>query len=66
MICELKSSIDKAGIYSFERKARFYERLHNHRAERLIVISPMIDARAYKVAERLGSETYGDSLDVKL
>ncbi|WP_034431191.1 PD-(D/E)XK nuclease family protein, partial [Candidatus Contendibacter odensensis] len=25
IICELKSSIDKAGMYIFERKARFYE-----------------------------------------
>ena len=40
LICELKSSIDKAGMYSFERKARFYERHHERQADRLIVISP--------------------------
>jgi len=65
IICELKSSIDKAGMYSFERKARFYERRHNRTANRLMVISPMIDARAQKVADNLGIETYGDSLDVE-
>ena len=65
LICELKSSIDKAGMYSFERKARFYERRHQRTASRLIVISPMIDARARKVAERLGIETYGDSTEVE-
>lgn len=65
LICELKSSIDKAGMYIFERKARFYERRHQRQAERLIVISPMIDPRAQKVAERLGIETYGDSLEVE-
>ena len=65
LICELKSSIDKAGMYSFERKARFYEKRHGRQASRLIVISPMIDARARKVAERLGIETYGDSTDVE-
>jgi hypothetical protein len=32
LICELKSSIDKAGRYSFERKARFYEQRHNRKA----------------------------------
>ena len=64
LICELKSSIDKAGMYIFERKARFYERRHQRQAQRLIVISPMIDARAQKVAERLGIETYGDSTEV--
>lgn len=43
ILCELKSSIDKAGMYIFERKARFYERRHQQKATRLIVISPMID-----------------------
>ena len=65
LICELKSSIDKAGMYIFERKARFYERRHQRSANRLIVISPMIDARARKVAERLGIETFGDSTEVE-
>lgn len=65
LLCELKSSIDKAGMYSFERKARFYEKRHERKADRLIVISPMIDARALKVAEQLGIETYGDSIEVE-
>lgn len=65
VICELKSWIDKPGMYSFERKARFYEKRHGRQADRLIVISPMIDARAQKVAERLGIETYGDSTEVE-
>lgn len=65
IICELKSSIDKAGMYIFERKARFYEERHERKANRLIVISPMIDARAQKVAERLGIETYGDSIEIE-
>jgi hypothetical protein len=65
LICELKSSIDKAGMYSFERKARFYERRHQRTANRLIVISPMIDARAQQVARRLGIDTYGDSIEVE-
>ena len=64
LICELKSSIDKAGMYVLERKARFYEKRHQQKADRLIVISPMIDARARRVAERLGIEMYSDSLDV--
>ena len=65
LICELKSSIDKAGMYIFERKARFYEKRHDRKASRLMVISPMIDARAKKVADRLGIETYGDSVEVE-
>jgi len=65
LICELKSSIDKAGMYIFERKARFYETRHNRKADRLIVISPMIDPKAKKVAKLLNIETYSDSLDME-
>ncbi|MBK5940867.1 PD-(D/E)XK nuclease family protein [Halochromatium roseum] len=64
ILCELKSSIDKAGMYIFERKARFYERRHDRQADRLIVISPMIDSRAQDVARRLGIETYGEPEEV--
>ena len=65
LICELKSSMDKAAMYAFERKARFYEKRHDRKANRLIVISPMIDAKAQKVAEKLGIETYSDSDEVE-
>jgi hypothetical protein len=65
LICELKSWIEKAGMYSFERKARFYESRHNRKANRLIVISPMIDPMAQKVAEQLNIETYSDSVEVE-
>jgi hypothetical protein len=65
LLLELKSSIDKAGMYVFERKARFYEKKHKRKANRLIVISPMVDARAKPVAEKLGIEIYGDSYDVE-
>jgi len=65
IICELKSSIDKAGMYIFERKVRYYERKHDRKASRMMVISPMIDARAQRVADTLGIETYGDSIDVE-
>ncbi|QQO52422.1 MAG: DUF3782 domain-containing protein [Thiohalocapsa sp. PB-PSB1] len=65
ILCELKSSIEKPAMYSFERKARFYERRHQRKADRLIAISPMIDSRALAVAERLGIETYGEPEEVR-
>jgi hypothetical protein len=65
IICEIKSSIDKAGMYTFERKVRFYEKRHQRTASRMIVISPMVDLRARPVAEKLGIEVYSDSVDVK-
>ncbi len=65
IICEIKSSIDKAGMYIFERKARFYEKRHHRTANRLLVISPMVDLRARRVAEKLGIEVYSHSRDVE-
>jgi hypothetical protein len=64
LICELKSSIDRGGMYLFERKARFYEKKHQRKADKLIVISPMISPKAEKVAKQLGIITYSDSLEV--
>jgi hypothetical protein len=65
IICEIKSSIDRGGMYLFERKVRFYEKLHGRKCDRMLVISPMIDARAKQVAEKLGIETYTHSMDVR-
>lgn len=65
IICEIKSSIDKAGMYIFERKVRFYEKKHHRQTNRLLVISPMVDSKAQVVADKLGIEIYSDSIDVK-
>jgi hypothetical protein len=64
ILCELKSSLDKGDIYLFERKARFYEKLHQRRADRLIAISPYATARAREVAAKLGIEIYSDASEV--
>ena len=58
IICELKSSMSKSDMYIFERKARFYERTHDRTADRLMVISPMIDGRAKEIAKILHIEYY--------
>ncbi|CAD7848153.1 MAG: hypothetical protein [Olavius algarvensis Gamma 1 endosymbiont] len=65
LICELKSSISKGGIYCFERKARFCEQRHGRKADRLIVISPIIEKSAEEFAGYLGIETYSDSSEVE-
>lgn len=56
--CEIKSSIDKAGMYSFGRKVDFYARHEQRQVSRKIVISPMVDRRAVPVAEALNIEVY--------
>jgi hypothetical protein len=66
LICEIKSSISKADVYAFERKARFYEQRHQCQATQLIIISPMIDGRAQLVIQQLGIQAYDDAEDVGL
>jgi len=64
IICELKSSINHSDVYTFEKKVRFYEQRHQRQANRLLIISPMVEDRARKVAQKLGIEVFDDSLDV--
>lgn len=52
-------------MYLNERKVRFYERSHDRKADRMIVISPMIDEKARQAVKELGIETYSDSLEVE-
>jgi hypothetical protein len=66
MICELKSSVHKSDIYTFERKIRFYEQKKGRKATRKIVISPMVDKRALPVAKKLSMEVYSFADDVIL
>ncbi|MFM7558561.1 PD-(D/E)XK nuclease family protein [Cylindrospermopsis raciborskii] len=58
IVCELKSSIDKAGMYVFGRKADLYAKSQNRVVDRKIVISPIVDERAIPVAKSLGIEIY--------
>ncbi|NJO14666.1 MAG: DUF3782 domain-containing protein [Thioploca sp.] len=64
IICEIKSSISRSDMYTFERKVRFYEKRHQRQVNRMLVISPMVDTRAEQVAAKLGIEIYSDSIEV--
>jgi hypothetical protein len=66
IICEIKSSINKADMYAFVRKVRFYEQKHARKANRMIVISPMLDRYAKPVADKLGIEVYSYAEGVEL
>ena len=68
ILCEIKSSIDKGGMYIFDRKVAFYEKRHQRKANRKIVICPMVDDRAKPVAKNLGIElySYADSVDLNI
>jgi len=64
IVCEIKSSMSKGDMYIFERKVRFYEKRHQRKADRMLVISPMVDQKAQSVAQRLGIEVYSYAEDV--
>jgi hypothetical protein len=64
ILCEIKSSIDKAGMYIFDRKVAFYEKHHQRTVNRKLVICPMVDQRALPVAENLGIEIYSYAEDI--
>jgi hypothetical protein len=65
IICELKSSMSRSDVYIFERKVRFYEKRHQCQANRRLIISPMVEKKAQKIANELGIEVFHDSLDVE-
>ena len=46
------------------RKVAFYEKHHQRRVDRKLVISPMVDPRALPVAQNLGIEIYSYAEDV--
>ena len=64
ILCELKSSMSKSDIYTFERKVQYYQRRHGREVSRKLVISPMVRPEARPVAERLGIEVFGYADDV--
>jgi hypothetical protein len=66
IVCEIKSNIDKAGMYIFNRKVAFYQKRHQCQVSRKLVISPMVDPLALPVAKNLGIEIYSYSEDVTI
>ncbi|UCH95411.1 MAG: DUF3782 domain-containing protein [Candidatus Aminicenantes bacterium] len=65
MICELKSSISKAEMFTFYKKTLFYEKKYHRRGDRLIVISPMVEIKAREAAEQLGIKVYSYAEDIQ-
>jgi len=57
--------MSKSDVYAFYRKVKFYEEKEGKKVSRMIIISPMIEPMAKKVAEDLGIEfyTYPDNIE---
>ncbi len=58
ILCEIKSSMSKSDIYIFDRKVAFYEKRHQRKVDRKLVVCPMVHDRAKPVAKKLGIELY--------
>ncbi|HLE88030.1 MAG TPA: DUF3782 domain-containing protein [Candidatus Brocadiaceae bacterium] len=65
LICEIKSSMSKADIYIFQKKAEFYQKKHSRKAQRLIVISPMVDKNALELAKNSDIKVYSYVEDIE-
>ena len=65
IICEIKSSMSRSDMYTFNRKVAFYEQRHQVKAARKLVISPMVDKYAQGVAAKLAIEVYSHAEDVE-
>lgn len=65
ILCEIKSSMSKSDMYTFDRKVTFYQKHHQCIVDRKLVISPMVSDNAFPVAESLGIEvySYADSVE---
>jgi hypothetical protein len=63
LVCEIKSSASRADVYAFERKVRSYEKRVGRKADRAILISPMIEDA--ELARTLGIEVYTSADDVR-
>jgi len=66
MAIEIKSSVDKQAVYLFDRKVQVYSEREGRTVNRKIVISPMVDSRAFRVARELGIEVFTRSDDEAL
>ena len=64
ILCELKSSMSKSDMYTFDRKVRYYERRHQRQVQRKIAVSPMVPPPVRAVADKLGIEVFGHAEDV--
>jgi len=65
ILCEIKSSMSRGDVYIFNRKIAFYEKRHNRKADRKIIISPMVDKYGQRVAEKLNIEVYSHGREIR-
>ncbi len=58
VLVEIKSSVSAGDVFSFARKAEFYEEITGQHPHRRVMISPFVDDRARETARQLGIEVH--------
>ena len=64
ILIEIKSSMSRSEVYTFERVATFYEAHENRRVDRKLVVCPFLKPGAMEAAARLGIEVFTDVSEV--
>ncbi len=59
-VLEIKSSVSKADVASFDRKVSYYARKSGRTVTRKLIITPYLDHRAQEISQRLGMEVCTD------
>ena len=65
IVVEIKSSLDRANTYLFDRKVEFYTRHTGRHVDRKVVVAPYADERAKEVARRFRIEVCTDITEFK-
>lgn len=58
IVIEVKSHASSSDIFELSRKARFYEEKTGRAPERILIVTPFADEKAFEAAIRLGVEIY--------
>ena len=58
VLVEVKSHVGRADVYSFRRKAEFYEKVEGKKPSRLLMVTPYAEREALRTARHLGVEIY--------
>ena len=60
---EIKSSMSKYDVHAFDRKVAFYEKRHQVKVDRKLIITPMLDPRAKELVRTLRMNVYTSSYE---
>ena len=60
ILIEIKSSMNKSDVYTFDKKIQFYKNREGKTVNRRLVVSPFVEPNAMEVANKLRIEVFTD------